>query len=343
VLDTFVADFIRLAITEEASSEIPAPFRNPEQDALGAAVCRLHRFLQTDRFSGTLVAPLLRATLDLDSIELRPGARIERFSDETKRELWAAHGWGSVAVDPLPGHEILTTTHAIVVDVEGERLGGWDWHKAQEQVPLALLALRLLGPGPVTAPWAMLRPPGEFADYLVRLGASGGLVSQPLRDVHRGRFELTAAEAPALASLYRHLAADSHPSEFALALRRFTSSYQRVSDEDRLIDYWVAFEALYAPDQTSELRFRVSLRIARLLGSTPESRVSLFAAMRRSYDWRSLIVHGGGPPGGKKKRDLGPFPQTLAATEDAFRRTLLLWTDPATRPTISEIDDQLLE
>jgi hypothetical protein len=33
----------------------------------------------------------------------------------------------------------------------------------------------------------------------------------------------------------------------------------------------------------------------------------------------------------------------LAATEDAFRRAQLLWTDPASRPTISEIDDQLLE
>jgi hypothetical protein len=343
VLDTFVADFIRLAITEEASREIPGPFRNPEQDALGAAVRRLHRFLQTDRFNGTLVAPLLRAALDLDSIELRPGARIERFPAETKRELWAAHGWGSLAIDPLPGDEILTTTHAIVIDVEGQRLGGWDWYKAREQVPLALLALRLLGPGPVTAPWAMLRPPVEFADYLIRLGASGGLVSHPLRDVPRGRFELTATQAPLVPPLYRYLAADSPPAAFALALRRFTSSYQRVSDEDRLIDYWVAFEALYAPDQTSELRFRVSLRIARLLGSTRDDRVSLFAAMRRSYDWRSHIVHGGGPPAGKKKRELGPFPQTVAATEDAFRRTLLLWTDPATRPTITEIDDQLLE
>ena len=172
VLDTFVADFIRLAITEDASLEIPEPFRNPEQDALAAAVRRLHRFLETDRFSGTLVAPLLRAALDLDSIELRPGIRIERFPDETKRELWAAHGWGSLAIEPLPGDEFLTTSHAIVIDVEGERLSGWDWYKAQEQVPLVLLALRLLGPGPVTAPWAMLRPPVEFADYLVRLGIS---------------------------------------------------------------------------------------------------------------------------------------------------------------------------
>ena len=189
----------------------------------------------------------------------------------------------------------------------------------------------------------MLRPPVEFADYLVRLGASGGLVSHPFPDVRRGHFELTATQAPLLPPLYRHLAADTPPSALALALRRFTASYQRVSDEDRLIDCWVAFEALYAPDQTSELRFRVSLRIARLLGSTREQRVSLFASMRRSYDWRSHIVHGGGPPAGKKQRDLGPFPQTLAVTEDAFRRALLLWVDPATRPTISEIDDQLLE
>jgi hypothetical protein len=185
----------------------------------------------------------------------------------------------------------------------------------------------------------MLRPPAEFADYLVSLGVGGGLVSQPLRDVHRGRFELTAEELPLLAPLYDHLSANPPSVAFALAVRRFTSSYQRVSDEDRLIGYWIAFEALYAPDQTTELRFRVSLRIARLLGSNREERVSLFAAMRRSYDWRSHIVHGGGAPTGRKERELGPFPEALAATEDAFRRTLFLWSDPASRPTAGQIDD----
>jgi hypothetical protein len=122
VLETFVANFIRLAITEEASREIPAPFRNPEKDALGAAVRRLHRFLETDHFSGTLVAPLLRAALDLERVELQPGLRIERFPDEVKRELWATHGWASLAIEPLPANEILNTTHGIVVDVEGQRL-----------------------------------------------------------------------------------------------------------------------------------------------------------------------------------------------------------------------------
>ena len=71
--------------------------------------------------------------------------------------------------------------------------------------------------------------------------------------------------------------------------------------------------------------------------------MSLSAAMGRSYDWRSHIVHGGGPPSAKRKKKLGPFPETLAATEDAFRRSLLRWADPATLPTIKEIDDQLLE
>ena len=70
---------------------------------------------------------------------------------------------------------------------------------------------------------AMLQPPAEFADYLISLGASGRLVSQPSRDVHRARFGLTAREAPALTPLYRHLAADVQPSDFALALRRFAS------------------------------------------------------------------------------------------------------------------------
>jgi hypothetical protein len=133
VPDAFVTDFIRLAITEEASHDIAMPVR-------------------------ALVAPLLRAALDLDCVGLHPDVRIEQFTGDAKRDLWTSHGWGSLAMTPLSFHEIVNTTHAIVIEVEGERLGGWDWSKAQERVPRALLALRLVSAGPVAAPWALLRP-----------------------------------------------------------------------------------------------------------------------------------------------------------------------------------------
>lgn len=342
VLDVFVTDFIQLAITEEASRAVPEAVRDPEGDAFDAAIDRLDRFLHTGHFKGSLIAPVLRGVLEVDTIDLDSDSRIEPFSDEAKRELWASHGWGSLALSPLPFDEVVSATHAIVIDVDGERLGGWDWSKAQERVPRAVLALRLATPGPVAAPWALLRPEAEFADYLVRLGAGGGLVSQPLREVHRGRFELARSQAPLVGELYRHLATASSSFALDLALRRLSFSYERTSDEDRLIDYWIAFEALFAPDQTAELRYRVSLRIARLLGRTGSEREAIFKRMRQSYDWRSHIVHGGGPPTAKRKKELGPFNEALLETEDALRRSLRLWLDPGKRPSLQAIDGALL-
>ena len=41
-----------------------------------------------------------------------------------------------------------------------------------------------------------------------------------------------------------------------LALRRFEDTYYAQSADDRLVDYWIALEALFLPKQRSELRWR---------------------------------------------------------------------------------------
>ena len=52
-----------------------------------------------------------------------------------------------------------------------------------------------------------------------------------------------------------------------------------------------------------ELRFRLSTRAASLLGTTLDERLRLSKFMRRAYDARSVLVHGGVP----SERDLrGP-------------------------------------
>ena len=167
MLDTFVADFLRLALADDRGAEVAARLSNPEQEALHDAVARLHRFLQVDDFSGSLVAPLLRAQLEVDELPLDDGTRIERFTDQLRRQLWSSHGWGSLSLSPLPAEEVLSAEQVISIDVAGKQLGGWDWWKALQQVLRVLLALRLTAPGSVAAPWFMLRPQSEFSDYLV--------------------------------------------------------------------------------------------------------------------------------------------------------------------------------
>jgi hypothetical protein len=53
-----------------------------------------------------------------------------------------------------------------------------------------------------------------------------------------------------------------------------------------------ALEALLLNDSKSELTYRLSMRVAYLLGTNDETRKRLFRDVKEFYDLRSTIVHG---------------------------------------------------
>ncbi len=66
-----------------------------------------------------------------------------------------------------------------------------------------------------------------------------------------------------------------------------------------IVDLLIAAETLFFSDITradrGEFRFRLSSRVALLLGETPDERRRLAKFMRHAYDARSGVVHGGDP------------------------------------------------
>jgi hypothetical protein len=80
----------------------------------------------------------------------------------------------------------------------------------------------------------------------------------------------------------------------SLALNRFNYGYERIRPEDRLIDYANALEALLLKEEEQqELSYRFALRGAALLSTDPRARETTYAWLRRAYQLRSDIVHGG--------------------------------------------------
>jgi hypothetical protein len=67
---------------------------------------------------------------------------------------------------------------------------------------------------------------------------------------------------------------------------------ERLREDDRLIDYWIGLEALLSPNNEGELRFRVSLRLASILGKDANDRADIYRDTKASYDLRSATVHG---------------------------------------------------
>jgi hypothetical protein len=83
------------------------------------------------------------------------------------------------------------------------------------------------------------------------------------------------------------------PVNLNLALQSFSDMYERHSfrPDTRLVDTITAAEALLGTG--SELRFRLSFRVAAILGNNHDDRGEIFRQMRDYYDVRSAVVHGG--------------------------------------------------
>lgn len=80
-------------------------------------------------------------------------------------------------------------------------------------------------------------------------------------------------------------------SELAVGIRRTLSALRERSDPaDSLVDLVIAWENLFGAD--TELRFRISAALARLLGNTPAQRSDIQARAGKLYVTRSKIVHG---------------------------------------------------
>ncbi len=111
----------------------------------------------------------------------------------------------------------------------------------------------------------------------------------------QGRTLDTSAEREARRTFAAVLKALGSRSRVAVALRRFGGSHEPRHDEDRLLDLWIAMEALFSPDDTTEVSFRLSLNAANYVEVEGLTRRALFEWLRKGYALRSSIAHGRDP------------------------------------------------
>lgn len=157
-------------------------------------------------------------------------------------------------------------------------------------------------------------------------GVFSSSVSTPFGQTsHRFAQDLTidADDAQTLRSLLGRLRAvelaDTEARRrFDLALTRLNTAAQRASIEDRLIDYWIALETLFAHDGRAEISYRARTRVARYISDNIDERKQIAQTLSRSYDRRSKVVHGDKP-----KADLaGLTTETGEILRRALRRML---------------------
>jgi len=83
-----------------------------------------------------------------------------------------------------------------------------------------------------------------------------------------------------------------------IGIRRLKLASERSSLEDVIIDTMIALEALIladagSPEERGELRHRLSVRVAHLLGTNADEMTRHYRVIRKAYDVRSRLAHGG--------------------------------------------------
>ena len=104
-----------------------------------------------------------------------------------------------------------------------------------------------------------------------------------------------------------------------IAISRFNLGSEEKHLENKLIDYFIAFEALYVLDR-SELSYRLALRVATLIAESSKEKKDIFKFMRDSYTLRSSIIHGNPPKIRKKTIDMKQY---LPKLENCLRRSII--------------------
>jgi Apea-like HEPN len=136
------------------------------------------------------------------------------------------------------------------------------------------------------------------AKFNVGVGAGASRSGWSMPTSVGSQFVLTRAvarEARSLQGTLNYLEQNGYsrgPGNLELSLRSFDSSYDRfpARQDSKLLDIITSAEAVVGTDV--EITFKISFRVAGLLGRTNAERVAVFGDMKRFYDVRSKIVHG---------------------------------------------------
>jgi hypothetical protein len=318
--------------------------QQPTPDALLAAcgeeVGSLRAFCTARTVTAGYAIPVAGILIDQSVVEIGESYVLRQLSEDDARDVWAMIGVdprvdarsflaidfnraASVRVrieqtvdiapgDPLP---METVQHGVTDAINLLRLAtGANVHMVTQHF------LSTSHPGYadvffITGIWSMRTEPAETSSVTPLLQDYG-----QIRTLH-ARMSVISGELP-----------PKKLKTYNLALGRFASTFTRARPEDRILDSWIGLEALLL-DEHDELSYKISMRLAALIGHTPDERMAIFTEARKSYRARSRIAHG------SSQSDV------VAAADSArelLRRALVSWMAEDARRLPDELDEAVV-
>ncbi|MCH7561395.1 MAG: hypothetical protein IIC67_08550 [Thaumarchaeota archaeon] len=131
-----------------------------------------------------------------------------------------------------------------------------------------------------------------------------------------------------------------------IAINRFMISYEKENPEDKILDLMICLESLLQGEQ-GELRFRLSIRTALFLETDKSKRNRIYKIVKKGYDVRSDIAHGGDASVVKIDEQEITLEQLVIEIEEYVRRSIKEFikqlNDNKNRGTIiRKLDDSIL-
>lgn len=278
----------RLSFTDEAFEDAFATFAAD----LAASTCTY-----------VVVAPLIGMSLNSAPTQLAPGVVLDRLKDDEVVRCLRA---GQIRTPLGPTDtEFVGDVAGIRVEHQLPRCVGHDWDEALfaearriqtasvERVQRVVEALRLFDEGRVYSPGYV-----SFTNDWPLRGGTAFAPLAPLLTHFSDTYTLDSHRATEFATFYDQYERARANRILASATHRFALAGERQRADDRIVDLMISAEALFLtdvgqPQERGELRYRLAVRAAFYIESDELPRSALYRHMRRGYDARSAIVHGG--------------------------------------------------
>lgn len=278
-----------------------------EQQALDSCIKSLESAFVSETVNVDFLSVLCNFKMDPDVIDLGSDVILQGLNCQDVSSLWNSHG-GLQQLFPMTGFPLSSPS-----DISGVLRFRKQYLKqiisgdpplrkpvlvsTQETANLfatVITGLRLLKSGAVR-----MGPIFKTPDFPFMTGSTSVLQGAILHRHGEETYSLLQSDIDSLKDVVGALRKISPSSRNAMTtgINRISYASERASAEDALIDIMIALEALVlsgvgAAKYRGELRFRLSLYIARFLAKDESERVRLYKLVREAYDLRSKIVHG---------------------------------------------------
>lgn len=277
-------------------------------------------------------SPLMKTEIAPDQIQIEPGIRLRQIENGELEDWVNADRYIPLMSSPLPFGGIIDLKCGIEVEYRQSRHSTESSQlEAHNKVQHLVTALRLLTHG-----FPRIAFTERHASSLLALGSSRSW--SPSLHTGGSLTKIDKTREQELVALYAKLGHSLNTDKAALALARWNSAGDKLTQEDKLVDYWIALESLFVPETEQELSFRVALRIAAFLGEDGSERRQIYDDIRDSYRLRSKIVRGSA----SKRKTKRTAAELTDLTRSHLRRTLLKILESDQSFTPEKLETQLL-